>query len=89
MKKLVICVFTVEHTDMTLNVNARGSVKRHQTENSAFFVCFIFIKAITTSIFLRYLQIKSSLVLIVITLKLNLSYKLNLKLKEKITQTTH
>ena len=82
-------MFTIEHTDMTLNVNARGSVKRHQTEAQRFFVCFIFIKAITTSIYLRYLQIKSSLVLIVITLKLNLSYKLNLKLKEKITQTTH
>ena len=42
MKNLVICVFTVEHTDMTLNVNARGSVKRHQTENSAFFCLFYF-----------------------------------------------
>ena len=44
MKKLVIYVFTVEHTDMTLNVNSRGSVKRHQTENSAFFCLFYFYK---------------------------------------------
>ena len=42
MKKLVICVFTVEHTDMTLNVNARGGVKRHHTNNSAFFCLFYF-----------------------------------------------
>ena len=83
-------MFTVEHTDMTLNVNARGGVKRHQTENSAFFLFFLFLsRPLQQVFFLRYLQIKSSLVLIVITLKLNLSYKLNLKLKEKITQTTH
>ena len=42
MKKLVICVFTVEHTDMTLNVNARGGVKRHHTNNSTFFCLFYF-----------------------------------------------
>ena len=84
-----MCLQYVEHTDMTVNVNARGGVKDIRLKTQRFFVCFIFIKAITTSIFLRYLQIKSSLVLIVITLKLNLSYKLNLKLKEKITQTTH
>ena len=82
-------MFTVEHTDMTVNVNARGVVKRHQTENSAFFCLFYFYQGHYNKYFLRYLQIKSSLVLIVITLKLNLSYKLNLKLKEKITQTTH
>ena len=89
MKKVVICVFTVEHADMTLNVNARSSVKRHHTINSAFFCLFYFYQGHYNKYFLRYLQIKSSLVLIVITLKLNLSYKLNLKLKEKITQTTH
>ena len=27
---------------MTVNVNARGGVKRHQTENSAFFCLFYF-----------------------------------------------
>ena len=43
MKKVVICVFTVEHTDMKLNVNARGSVKRHQTNNSAFFLFVLFL----------------------------------------------
>ena len=84
-----MCLQYVEHTDMTVNVNARGGVKRHQTENSAFFCLFYFYQGHYNKYFLRYLQIKSSLVLIVITLKLNLSYKLNLKLKEKITQTTH
>ena len=82
-----MCLQYAEHTDMTVNVNA--VLKDIRLKTQRFFVCFIFIKAITTSIFLRYLQIKSSLVLIVITLKLNLSYELNLKLKEKITQTTH
>ena len=42
IKKLVICVFTVEHIDMTLNVNARGGVKRHHTNNSAFVLFVLF-----------------------------------------------
>ena len=42
MKKLVICVFAVEHAVVTMSVYARN-FKRHHIHNSVFFVCFIFI----------------------------------------------
>jgi len=39
---LYVCLQYVEHTDITLNVNARGGVKRYHTNNSAFFFCLFY-----------------------------------------------
>ena len=52
MEKLVIFVFRVENTDAPHNVSqcALECVKKHHAHNSVFFVCFIFIGIITTSI---------------------------------------
>ena len=51
MKKLVICVFAVEHADVTMSVNARNCVKGTTLTTQCFlFVLFSFDGLITTSI---------------------------------------
>ena len=89
MEKLVIFVFTVEHTDALHNVSqcALKCVKRHNAHNSLFFVCFIFIGVITTNILIVINNIPANQ--IIIRTYSYLLYKFRIKLKEKITQTTH
>ena len=48
MKKLVICVFVVKHTDVTM-CNARNCLKDTTPDNSVF-VFVLFFGLITTSI---------------------------------------
>ena len=55
MKQVVICVFAVERAHSRrdiMPVNARNCVKDTTLTTQFFFVCFIFIGPITTSIFL-------------------------------------
>ena len=60
--KLVICVFAVGHNDVTHSQCAQLS-KRHHTHNSVFFGLLYFRWSYYKKYFVRYLQIKSSLVL--------------------------
>ena len=75
MEKLVIFVFTVEHTDAPHNVSqcALECVKRHHTNNSVFFCLFYLYRRYYNKYFVISLQIKSSLVLTAI-------YSINLEL---------
>ena len=78
MEKLVIFVFTVEHTDAPHNVSqcALECVKRHHTNNSGFFCLFYLYRRYYNKYFVISLQIKSSLVLTAIySINLELNYK--------------
>ena len=78
MEKLVIFVFTVEHTDAPHNVSqcALECVKRHHTHNSVFFCLFYFYWRYYNKYLVISLQIKSSLVLTAIySINLELNYK--------------
>ena len=49
IKKLVICVFAVKHTDVTMSDNARNCLKDTTPDNSLFVFVLIIFGLITTS----------------------------------------
>ena len=64
-EELVICVFAVKRSDVTMPVNARNCLKDTTlTTHAVFFGLLYFHLSDYNKYFVRYLQIKSSLVLI-------------------------
>ena len=82
MEKLVIFVFTVEHTDAPHNVSqcALECVKRHHTRNSVFFCLFYFYWRYYNKYFVIN-NIPANQ--IIISSYSCLLYKLSIKLKKK------